>query len=182
MKKSLVSLTLISLVSANSFALELYKAKVISHKEWTTGDIKASFNPGKSNMSKLKNKTSSTNTDSTYADVEAATTFTMGQVGAMVNLAGRHQMYVSNNTQSTQKYFYQFTLCANVSDNLQQCANYYDVLEIEAGGYAYASIEPELQLIFSKAGNYPVYASTYLASEDSSLQDGANSTSVIQIS
>lgn len=185
-KASLLCLTITAIASANSFALELYKGRVINHKEWTTGNVKATFKDSMKNAtSQFKNKMM-TKSDSTYASIYSNGLNTKGATGVPVTINGNHSIYVMNDTQAAQQYNYTLSICANTSENTTQCAYYYDEIQLEAGGYVVVDKAPVLEVKFSQPGIYKSHTSTNLMTRPDvnslHMVSGSSSENSVEIS
>ena len=186
--KLLLCGTLTTLFCANSFAMEIYKGRIIEHKEWTTGNAKITFKPSDAREARLKfdqQKKQSQNAGafiSTYADS------IKGNVGQPITVTGSHIIDVRNDTQATQRYTYILSLCTNTSNHQAQCGYYYDTVELESGGYIFNSYTPMLQVQFDNAGTYTNYAQTLVHtslesnSSNFNLEMNSNSNATITIS
>ena len=185
--KIILSLVAASLVSSGSFALEIYKGRIVNHKEWTTGNVKAILkagDPRKNKMAQLNNRTTQNN--STYASVSSDIDYVEGTANTPLQLSGDHYVFIANDTATAQSYHYYFSICAESSDRTGQCAYFHDEIQLEAGGYFNSSEEPELQLTFEKPGLFKTYTNSSVSNSSDensaySLQTSASSASMINI-
>ena len=161
MKKILISAVFLSVMSSSSFALEIYKGQITKHKEWNTGNAKVFFKQGS-----VKNTlaTEALKMDQSYAYVASNAEPGEGKVGEPVTVKGNHNLYVMNNTKSTQTYFYTLSLCAETTSHTSQCGYYQDEIQLEPNGYFNASEEPVLQIKFDKPGSYKTSVASHLNS------------------
>src|SRR3990167_8260549 len=96
-EKLLLGLALASMMTS-SFALEIYKGRVINHKEWMTGNAKGFFKQGKMTDSMMKAK-ELRGDESSYSSLFSAVHSAKGTVNTPVNLEGDNYIYAYNNTQ-----------------------------------------------------------------------------------
>lgn len=162
-KKILFSLIITGLFSGNSFAIELYKAKILQHKEWTTGNAKVIFKQGHQDKRNINLKMINENIN--FAEVRSSAYPVESVTGISTNIPGFHSVYASNSTNEPQIYSCSFSICAQDSTHTDKCATYYDSIEVQPGGYAFSTQEPNLQVIFNTAGDYEITAQTYVMRE-----------------
>jgi len=183
--KIILCASLVALLSANSFALEIYKGRIVSHKEWTTGDAKVVYKPANKNtlikfkQQRMQSQEGASGYVSTYIDQ------TQGATSTPIYINGSHYFYIINNTSSTQTYNYTLETCAFDSANTAKCAYYFDAVQLEPNGYLEEVNEPQLQVQFDKAGTYQTFASAYVQNYDNSstqINISSNSNSVAAIS
>jgi hypothetical protein len=153
MKKIVLSLTCLAMMSSNAFALEIYKGNLIKHKEWTDGTAKMIVNSGKMFPAKLNS--------SFPWSLQSSLEHQKGKVGELNNIKAEHQVNVVNRTDKKQRYVYQFSVCSG-EEKTFQCAYYLDEFELEPGGNASGSKEPVLQKIFKAPGQYDTEAMSSL--------------------
>lgn len=169
-------------MATSGFALEIYKGHVVSHKEWTTGNAKGFFKPGKITSEILKSK--GLRTDNSYSSLYTYATTVKGNVNTPIDIPGDNYIFVYNDTQVSEFYHYTFSICARNSEHTASCAFYYDELVLEPGGYASSAEQPILQVSFAKPGLYESAVSTmlYKELESSRTNSGSTSEATIEIS
>src|SRR3990167_9102818 len=167
-EKLLLGLALASMVTSG-FALEIDKGHVVSHKEWTTGNAKGFFKPGKMTAEMMKMKGMRSDAYS-YSSLYSYVTSAKGTVNTPVEIDGDNYIYAYNNTQKAETYHYSFSICAHNSDHTAQCAYYYDELVLEPGGSASSMEIPSLQVTFMKPGTYNSEVSSYLYKEQDAIR------------
>lgn len=161
-RKIIVSITLATL-STSTFALDIHKGKLISHKEWTTDNTPAIYKsyPAKAKEMfahiKQKNLTSNDKEDVIiYANTGTEALKTA--VGSTIPVYANHYIYIRNNSNVKKSFSYMLETCASNSDKTQQCAYFSDVVELEADGYADGYLEPQLEMTFAQPGKFTVSA------------------------
>ncbi len=154
MKVKLIAVTILSAISLNASALELYKSKVVDSKTWTTGKVsKAYFTEGNTpNIAAVKAGFRDTFVDTHVADQE-------GYAKGNTYVYGSHSFYISNPTNLPEMYLYEYKLCVD-GDN---CIYKADHLEIGAGGHATDSGSTTIAQYFDKPGTYDSYALTRIS-------------------
>jgi hypothetical protein len=179
-KKSLIGLALISLVSFNTYALTITKGHLISHKEWSTGDIALNFKNLK--PSSLSHKLALPKTGpNTSVTVVTWLPPISGAIGATIPISGLNELYVYNSSTSSQTYGYQFGICVNTTTHDSQCTYTDDQFSLDAGGYAKADDSPTISLSFDTPGTYQTSAVASVLANDNS-EYTSNSSNIVQIS
>lgn len=180
--KSLIALAIASLISANLFALEITKGHLIKHKEWVTGNAKVTFKQGKHALDRNSHQKHFDGHEVAYNFVSSGLEAQTGVVGSATKIDSEHFFHIFNQTNAVQKYFYNFTVCAdtymNGTQEHEQCAHYYDEIELQPGGIASSNIVPELELFYDTAGRYSVsaYSSVVPVESDSNYFAGQQSS------
>lgn len=151
MKLKIIALTVLSAISLNASALELYKAKIIDSRTWTTGKVsKAFFTEGNTpNIAATQSGARETFVDTRVADQD-------GYAKGNTYVYGSHSFWISNPTNVSQMYLYEYKLCVD-GDN---CLYKADHMEIAAGGHATNSGSTTIAQYFDKPGIYDSYALT----------------------
>ena len=162
-KKILLGLMLASVASANSFAMEIMHGKLISHKEWTKGNIKASFKdiqikPASLTALKLKDAVG------VDTDVVSANSYTFPYVAnnVVVNqdvtIWGESNVYIINNSSVQKTYVITTYLeiappCTNVICAIELTAASQDTVTLDPnGGLVGFKRQPYTHMNFSSAG------------------------------
>lgn len=181
-KLLLISAAIATLVSVNTSAMEIYKGKLLSHKESSASHDKFSF---KQNLKspllafqgfKQKNhskQNSGTMIIYTVADGGAA------NIGETTPFSGTSNIMVENTTDSVQEYGYQQTVCVDISEHETHCADMMDRFELESGGYFQSSDLPTVEVTFAEGGNYN---ETLFAEVSSNNGDRTNSMAIGSVS
>lgn len=163
--KLLLSLAIASLVSANSFALEIYKGKLVKHQEWTTGGAKGFFKSGVVKSSFKSHVMSGHKNSEPYMEASSITKSMKTFVDVPTIVSGEHQVFMNNDSDASQTFTYSLSLCAEVSANQTRCVRYYDELTLEPGGYAISSAEPVLSEAFVAPGTYEIFSQVLVANK-----------------
>lgn len=133
-------------IANSSFALELYKAKIISHKESTTGGITASFKsaPLHTQLNLIDNDNNRDTIDLyTHADQQFV------KLGEISKIESEHNILIYNTTDKTEQYTINASTCVDDSDGsinekTSRCAVSFDTISIEPHGYFLDNNIPEL--------------------------------------
>lgn len=165
--KLLLGLALTSFISVNALALEIKNGKLLSHKVWTTGDIKVvppkKFS--KEDVLKLKDKLQIKNltlhdfNTYTYSVILSNT----GVAGERTQVTGYQFFQIKNNSDGTEIFHIFNSLCAQTSDKMTECSFYQDEIQLDAQGYAYSFEEATIAPIFNQEGTYLTEAGTNIA-------------------
>ncbi|OGT44199.1 MAG: hypothetical protein A3F42_04150 [Gammaproteobacteria bacterium RIFCSPHIGHO2_12_FULL_37_34] len=174
MRKKIILGFAIASMATSAFALEIYKGRLITHKEWTTGNAKGFFKASKM-IPELKAK--GLDAEHSYSYIYSYAASIKSSVNTPVNVSGENYISLYNDTRTKELYHYTFSVCARNSDHTAQCAYYYDEIELEPGGYANSAEQPILQVTFAKPGNYNGWASTSLSKDQESASVGSHSRS-----
>lgn len=136
-----ISLSLIAcVITTQASALELYKAKLISHKKSTTGGVQAIYKNAPHLMKQFP-------ADETLVYSGVVTQKVIMGRPAYIN--GYHNIEIYNDTNSTQEYLVNFSTCIDNQDNHgtngnSRCAYLTDRFSVEPHGYFDDSMIPEL--------------------------------------
>lgn len=172
-----------ALVGANTFAAEIHKGKLLSHKEWSTGNLKFSFAKANSaDLAKLvqSQKLAGKSGSYTMATLSFATAQSAA-VGEAVTLTGMNRAEFINATDSTQKYGYISGVCTDVSATESQCAYYYDQFELEPQGSYGTDAQPTLQYTYAQPGSYSKTIFSYVDTEDGDVLNESASNAIIDV-
>lgn len=165
MNKKLFVGAIAVVLSANSFAFDIYKGKIVSHKEWTTGNVSAVLKKADLKSALLKMKKQDQD-NFAYSYLFAKISNATGVVGVPTEVAGGHDIYVQNDTASSKVYNYNINVCVNTSAQESSCAFYFDEITLEPGGYFSNAAEPAVMVKFNQSGDYKIFASSYLWVKD----------------
>lgn len=167
MKRNLLfSLTLVSLLSAQAFAMEIVGGKLISHTESTKGapnkisfkEIKAT----KNELAKLKNNF----VNAHYAYATAKVTKIHWEPYGYIFANEKHTYWVGNQSESSQKYDIEKWICVievwkDGGEAVQNCNISNDEVDLLPGGYVYENTKSTLYSKMNKDPkvNYEAYTS-----------------------
>jgi hypothetical protein len=180
--KSLLCLALTTIVGSNSFALEIYKGHLISHKEWSTGNVKGGFVANKIMKSALASNHAASNDHGEQKNIISQIASYTGTVGSPVAVNSENSIYMLNVSETSKLYRYTYSLCADAIDKTAQCVYYSDAIQLDAGGYFNNVQAPQLQLIYATPGTYQTYTTTSLNTEDWTSVTGSTSVGSVTIS
>lgn len=167
-RKLIASVVLLSLTGASAYAMEISKGKLLSHKEWTTGNvIKSSFLEVNKKQNTLLSSIWSKNTlGSKVIPMDIDVLFTgarifagqmlPGVVGEEVTLFGFTRHAIDNRSASMQTYQLYSTLCAQTGMGTGTCATSEDDVSIEPGGYIAIERRPNMTVSYDEPGTYNV--------------------------
>lgn len=156
--RSILALTIAAMLSSSTFAMEIYKGRLISHKVTTPKNAKLIFNHNKT----IPPLFAKNNLD---GDQEHVVAYLMAQmnpaefkVDELSKITGAQWGSISNFTQAVQQYVYVYEICVQIDKNNMQCADVSDRFELEPRGYATMYDEPILQMTFKHPGTYKTQA------------------------
>lgn len=174
--KLLLSVTIASLFSINAFALNIQKGHLMSHKEWSTGNLSYSFKNQKNLATISITPSNKSNSDETLnTQITPAT----GITNSPVTLTATDSLSITNNSTSSKTFSYVQSICVNTTS--RQCAYYSDQIQLDPGGSAVIANTPLLSISFDSQGNYSTETSEYITDENNS-QYGSVAVSTVQIS
>ena len=160
--KLLLSLTIASLISANAFAHNIHKGKITKHKEWSTGSIHGVFKDVKANSFELKMPTIEKSKNGATAFIVSfanAPTFT-GIVGVATPIHSEHMTQFSNDTGSTQVFYYTIGTCLDTSHYMKECTYSYDEVTLEPNGSADMWTLVDASTTYDKPDSYEITSQT----------------------
>lgn len=133
-------------IANSSFALELYKAKIIGHKESTTGNITASFKSAPLHTQPLSIDNDN-NHDTINLYTHADQQFV--KLGEISKIQSEHNIAIFNTTDKTEQYTINLSTCVdyndgNLNEKTSRCADSFDTISIEPQGYFTDNKIPEL--------------------------------------
>ncbi len=168
-KKTFFCFASLAIISSSSFAVEIENGRLLQHKEWSTGNIKVSFQPqniqtiiSKLDKNKLEMSNQSLQSNKYHVNDEGEILVAIGSelapakgvVNLPITVTGNQFFGVKNRSSIAQKYAYTFSICVYPSGSAPQCANYADTVELQAGGKFINHLAPVLQFTANKAGTY----------------------------
>ncbi len=161
--KLFISAIAAAAMASNAFAVEIKNGRLLSHKEWTTGSATASFSPGTKTLQDILRKHPQMKSISSLpTSVASDARPTTGRVGETIAANNDGFVFVVNDTEETREYRYTILMCAQKTDNMQECAYSFDHIELEAGGVFYASKLVALKVKFDKPGLYEAYGEAFV--------------------
>jgi len=182
-RKSLFALTMVSLFSIHSsYALQIQKGHLISHKEWSTNNLVFSVKDVKLSTSLLNHLKAPKIGTNSMVQVIAEVDPMNGSVGVPMQLTGNNQIVIFNGSDGPQNYTYQYSMCVMMDSINQQCGYYQDSFELDAGGGVMTTQGASLLLTFNAPGTYATTTSTFVASDDDGSPYSSSADGVIQIS
>lgn len=149
-------------VSANTFAIEIHKGKLISHKEWSTGGAMTAFVAGTKTKQTMMQAHKQVSDGSSYAYLESEFRPVSTLTGRVVELKNDAGVYIANNTDQTETYQYFVSICLERFTGMAECVHSRDFVELAPGGAFSLSNLPVLRAKFEQPGNYTVYADSVL--------------------
>lgn len=156
--KQIFCLAVIAGVSSHAFALEIYHGRVISEKRWSNDGSKVTL--AKKSLSARTNAELPQNQELSVAMMSAT-----GKVGEPITLSGNHSILITNNTATSQTYFYNISVCALVDEHTSHCVYETKNLELDPSGSFKTDDEPALTLTFNNPGVYQTMATTWIKGE-----------------
>lgn len=168
-RKLLLGFILASLVSTNGFAAEITHGKLISHKEWTKGNITGTFKSTKAKLRASLHPISATpnDNDSSYVFVQnlVSDSTLQATVNQDINLRGYNSINIFNNSsvQKTYTITSDFVISPPCNDTLCPINEItsQDVITLDPNGGIYESVAmPTATQNFSASGQASYYIST----------------------
>ncbi len=164
MKGKLFTLSLLSLLTAQSYAVEIKNGKLLSSKEWTTPNTKgfAIKHDGKQ-LASIKKRLDmikqalttqhiKTSDQSTYvASISTPITVAANKVA---DISGLGLFGIANLSPETQMYLAMTTVCVDSAPGVNNCTFHTDEMQLDANSGAYGINEPVVQTTFAEPGNY----------------------------
>lgn len=139
-------------IGSSSFALELYKGSIVSHKESTTGGIKAVLKqqPRRASLRALEDSDEESNGNmvNVYNSVYQQSAI----LGQPTKIDSEQSVFIVNETDVAQTYNISTSVCVDASNDNKstgQCYNAYDTINLEPRGYYDANQMPELLVAFN---------------------------------
>ncbi len=152
MKKKLLCCLSISLLSANTFALEIHGGHVISEKQWSTGSAKFTFTTA--NAKQTLESAPSNNLTVPNGEL-SATAHLMpitADAGTAVSLTGDANVRARNNTSTVQTYNITSNVCVNFSQQDRTCGVYQVSVALDPQGYISQNIQGNAKFYVSASG------------------------------
>lgn len=181
-RKLILSLALAVTLNTTTFALELNKAHLISHKESATAGVKASY---VENKTTFKAQLPIKHSDYGVAiSTSSAIPLNTGILGRLTEIKASHFAYVANYTQEVKTYVLNMRTCLvnSVAKRVEQCAESIDEVQIQAGGSVKSEIGPILVTRLDQPGNYETASTVFVYDKDNEINQSASAAiSVLQI-
>lgn len=182
MKRKLLSGLILgfSAISVNSVAMEIHGGKLISEKEWTSGNIKGSFKESaKDGDNKLlqrivKHKKKLASKQKNYEEEFIFARNQMfnqkGPAGVEMTIEGFSGMHMENFTSTQQTYQIFRTFCVeNLAEEKESCVHYAGQVQLEPSGYIFMSDTPAISYKFEKEGTYGLQLDTDIRKDKDSV-------------
>lgn len=157
MKMKLIAscFALTAFMASQVYAVDIYKGKILQHKEWSTGKGKVIFK-------EIKNKNLRSNVGEAIASFSTVDVV-YGTVGVPVEVQGTSSGYIKNTTDSPQIFSFNTAVCAETNPFNTECLFYYDRYELEPGGHVHIEgIQPSISATFADAGEHNIFVSTQI--------------------
>ena len=159
-----------------SYAMSIENGRLISHKEWNTGQFTSTFLDIESDLKqKLLEKQlfESLNQNSYPGNVNVtdnlSNTQLSGTTSQPTTINGTSNITMSNMSPTSQTYTITTKVCV-VSDSFPvQCANANDVVQLDTQGVANINRLPSLVLTLPTAGNYVTIIGTDISHDENIL-------------
>lgn len=172
------SIVIAALLNTNTFAVEIYKGQIISHKEWSTGNNQYSFDDAKNHFPLTSLPTHTNNNSYTYYDSQAIGLSFTGLVNMPIKINGYNYTAIENYTTATQTYLYHVEDCAVIDSHTSNCAYYDDQIQLDPEGYIIYQQSPSLITTFSTKGIYQNVVTTIVNGSDNSSSTSTASSSI----
>lgn len=150
--KFMLSLVAAAVVSSPVMALQVVKGKVISHKEWSTSGVSASYLPPIAAKQGLSHGAS-------YLSIGVRPQ--QVAVGEKATVVNDSALYLTNSSGKTHSYYIVNSICVLLDLNNEECVYSKDIVELEAGGMLYSTKRPALTVALQNPGVYPTIAMGY---------------------
>lgn len=164
MKGKLFTLSLLSLLTAQSYAVEIKSGKLLSSKEWTTPNTKgfvikhdgkqAASIKNRLNMIKQALNTQHIKTSDQYTYVASMTGPLDVVANKVTDISGVGYYGVANYSQEPQMYLAATNVCVESAPGVSNCTFQTDEIQLDVGGAGYGVNEPVVQTTFAEPGNY----------------------------
>lgn len=165
--KIILGLSVIALaVGSSGYAMEITKGKLLSHKEHSTGKIKATMKEMKFDVKKeianFKAAGSLVQDNGDRIYVKENMYDASGITGQDTDLSGSSHIYIVNNTDTNHTYTINTIICAE-----QDACNYItDVIDLDPAGVAVAVRAPTITFSYDTAGEYQIGLASMISRED----------------
>jgi hypothetical protein len=157
----IIGIALAAAISSNAFAVEVTKGKVLKHKEWSTGKVKASYAKGSKTLAAMKQKIKLDGPVPTYTFAETRPVSV--NAGDTFSISNDSFTFIHNNTSEVHYYTMESSICVERTDNAVECVYSWDYVELQPDGDITAVSMPTLTTSFADAGTYHTDASTYFS-------------------
>jgi hypothetical protein len=185
MKKILIGILIAGLTSSSAFALKITQGKLLSHKEWTTGNIiKATYATHAELSSKDIEKLIYNQHKSLISGVYTSSTAEAleGKILTPTTATGSGLAVMHNGSKKAQTFTYTLQTCIDLRDGQKNCAVYEDMIEVEPDSMAFSTKEPSVQFTFDHAGDYPIIVNAYTSALEMPLWSSSESRAKMHIS
>ncbi len=174
----LICLAVVVASGTQAFAIEIYKGKMINHKEWNTGGARGKFvsDFNKSSTMPMSRGHHALNTNEFSGETFAHATSSSTRVSQPTELTNSNKVYYINNTNENHAYTYTFAACGIESDKVEQCLFYENTVELEPNGYFADESHPTIELTYTKPGKYLFQSSTQTIEDAGSYHLGVSTS------
>lgn len=173
--KQIVMAVLLAGIGGHAFANEMYKAKVVEHKQWVTGGSQQSFAV---NGSGPVNRFLFVDNQ----EVNAVTTIINSgeaRVSQSATLNSFAYVMLHNSSKVEEHYLVDMKVCTDTELHQQYCLNYHDVVNIAPGGFYMLDKLPRLVRAYSKPGLYKITSKVFVAG-DASISSGSTAIMAVK--
>lgn len=171
--KTTLALVCISIASTSALAIDIQHGKLLKHKEWTTGNVtKTAFTvKPSSELLKLKKPVQATNLSSSdhFGMSYSKGNNAVGNQNERGEVTGFHAIQIHNSSNGSQRYRFDFSICAETSSNTTACSFYSDEIELDTGGIAMVALDSIIDPLFTDSGDFKTFSSTFLSAYDNEL-------------
>lgn len=176
--KLLFAIALIAAASSNVFSMEIVKGKLLTHKEWTTGNVKSIVKDINIDSKKTERLLSQHKNDpNTYVYSHARFPFMLSPIirtGEIASIDGQTSTIILNNATTNKIYTITDSVCSDTSPEeapqgpiqLRTCSFRMHQIFLDAGGYIVLAQNPGVTRSFDEAGTYNLSVSTSIISDD----------------
>ena len=179
-RKLLLALAFGSLVSSNVFSMEIVNGKLLDHKQWTTGNVKAVVKNINADPKKIE-RLLSQHKDNSHVDINAAARFPFGLmpmilVGQSTLIEGQAEALIFNDTSTVERFVVLNTVCSDDVPLGSQsqihsitCSNDQSHVMLEPHGYFLLGQYPGMTISYKEAGTYDVSVGITVISDNNEV-------------
>jgi hypothetical protein len=169
--KIIISIVVATALSSQAYAMQITKGKLISHREWATKGVKASFGISTRTRKDMKlDDNPNIIPSANFAETHSV----LAKVGQPVSVKNDGFVTIANTTNHTRTYQIFMRICADaITSGNVECLNYENEISLEPGGSYVDAPVPTLTITYNEPGTYSSYAMTwYYGSNQSADEDG----------
>lgn len=168
---TLVGAVCAAVIFSQAYALQIHKGRLISHKEWSTGNAIPAFLPGTLHAKKSLMEAP--------IQVLAETGSESVRIGDSVSVGNNALIQVLNNSNEIKSYVASLEFCAFLQNHITDCMFSEDIVELEPYGDLDLAKKLLLTLKFTKAGVHEIRARSIVIGEDDEIVSGIASGTII---